>query len=571
MERKELKFKHWGLFGLLALGAIFLLLLAACSGPAQPETITKVETVIVEKEVEKEVEKVVTVEVEKEVEKVVTVEVEKVVEVTPEPGERVLTIGMNELVTSLDPPTDWAIAATWIHLNMFDCLIWRNRQTAEFEPWLAESYEQINDTTWRFKLREGVVFHNGEEFNADAVVWTYERILADDTMITYPQWTFIKEVKVLGPYEVEISTTAPEPAMLSKMAGTGCGIQAPKHGKEQADSGAEYQPVGTGPFKFVEWVKDDHITLAVNPDYWQGKPQIDTIIWRAIPEVSTRVANLLTGDVDLTVSVPPQDWPRVSENPETRIKQFLTTRVMLLALRTGPSKAQPDWTGVTSDVRIRQAISYAIDRQALVDLLDGMAIPVMSRVTPPTLGWDEKFINQVGEYNPEKAMQLLEEAGYNGEELTFHASTSWLKQKEVAETIEAMLEAVGLNIDLQVMDVTTFREQIYFPNKNDEIYMDALGNSFFDPWITMKEFEPGQKQRSGWVNKEAEELIVAAGQNMDPEARRDQYVRIQEIINEESPHIYLYQMKDAIGISDKIEWEPPLDEFLWMGNAVWRE
>ncbi len=128
MASKQLKFKKWGL---LILTAIVLgLLAAACAGAAQPETITKVETVIVEKEVEKEVEKIVTVEVEKEVEKVVTVEVEKVVEVTPEPGERILTIGMNELVTSLDPPTDWAIAATWIHLNIFDCLIWRNRQTA---------------------------------------------------------------------------------------------------------------------------------------------------------------------------------------------------------------------------------------------------------------------------------------------------------------------------------------------------------------------------------------------------------------------------------------------------------
>jgi peptide/nickel transport system substrate-binding protein len=481
-----------------------------------------------------------------------------------------VTIGMNELVTSLDPPTDWAIAATWIHMNLFDCLVWRDRETADFEPWLAESWENIDDTTWRFKLREGVTFHNGEEFNADAVDWTYQRILDDDTMITHGQWTFIDEINILGPYEVEIKTTAPEPAFLSKMAGTGCGIQAPEHGMAQAESGEEYVPIGTGPFQFVDWVKDDSITMAANEEYWQGKPDIDTLIWRSIPEISTRVANLLTGDVDLVVGVPAQDWERINENEGTGIEQYLTTRVMLLALRTGPSEQNPDWDGVTSDKRIRQAISYAIDRQALIDLIDGMGVPVLSRVTPPTLGWSEEFVDQLGEYDPDQAMALLEEAGYDGEELTFHSSTSWLNQKEVAEALTAMFEAVGLNIDLQVMDVTTFREQIYFPYQNDEIYMDALGNSFFDPWITVLSERSDRRERSGWSGENADavdQLIRDAAVNMDPESRAEQYQEIQRLINEDVPYVYLYQMEDTVGINDRMNWDPPLDGFLWLGNA----
>lgn len=482
-----------------------------------------------------------------------------------------VTIGMNELVTSLDPPTDWAIAATWIHMNLFDCLVWRNRETGQFEPWLAESVENVDDKTWRMKLREGVKFHNGEEFNADAVDWTYKRILADDTMITHRQWTFIDQINILGPYEVEFVTVDPEPAFLSKISGTGCGIQAPIAGKEQAESGAEYTPIGTGPFKFVEWVKDDKIVMEGNDDYWQGAPAIDTLTWKAIPEVSTRVANLLTGDVDLVVSVPSQDWERVNGNEGTSVKEFLTTQVMLLALRTGPSEKYPDWTGITSDKRIRQAISYAIDRAALIDLIDGLGIPVLSRVTPPTLGWDEKFINQLGEYDPEKAKALLAEAGYNGEPLTFHASTSWIKQKEVAEAIEAMLEAVGLNIDLQVMDVTTFREQIYFPYRNDEIYMDALGNSFFDPWIAVLSERSDRRERSGWsgpLADEADALIRDAAVDMNSETRAEKYVKIQDLINEDAVNVYLYQMYDTVGMNNRLGWEPPLDGFLWMGNAT---
>ena len=523
--------------GLLTTAAILLLALAlaACAAPAAPEAAApEAEEPMMDEEV-------------------------------------TLTIGMNELVTSLDPPTDWAIAATWIHMNMFDCLIWRNRETAEFEPWLAESYENIDETTWRLKLREGVTFHNGEPLTTDAVVWTYSRIIeaSRDEFITYNQWLFIDQMNVLDDHNIEIVTATPEPAFLSKMAGTGCGIQAPEHGRAQAESGGDYMPVGTGPLMFDSWIKDDSITLRANEDYWQGKPDVDVVIWRNIPEVSTRVANLLTGDVDMIVAVPPQDWERVNGNEGTNVVDFLTTRVMLLALRVGPSSTMEDWAGPTADPRIREAISLSIDREALLGLIDGMGVPVLSRVTPPTLGWDEQFINQLGEYNPERAMELLAEAGYDGEELTYHSSTRWLAQKEVSEALEAMMEAVGLNVDLQVLDVTTFNEQVYRPNRNEEIYMTALGNSFFDPWITVLSERSDRRERSGWAGPNADaadELIRAAAVNMDPEARGQQYVQIQELIAEDIPYVYLYQMRDTIGMSDAFAWDPPLDGFIWLGN-----
>ncbi len=486
-------------------------------------------------------------------------------------GGKTATIGMVELVTSLDPPTDWAIAATWIHTNIFDCLVWRNRETTEFEPWLAESYENLDPTTWRFKLREGVTFHNGEPFDAEAVVWTYERILADDTMITYPQWTFIKEINVIDPMTVDFVTQAPEPAMLSKISGTGCGIQAPVAGKAQQESGAEYTPIGTGPFKFSEWVKDDYIKLESNPDYWQGAPDIENLFFRAIPETSTRVASLIAGDIDLTVGVPTQDWERINANEGTSVEEYLTNRTLLLALRTAPSGGMPEWSGPTEDPLVREAISLAIDRATLIELVDGMGIPVLSRVTPPTLGWSDEFYNQVGEYNPDKARELLAQSSYNGEPLTFHTSTAFTYQKEVAEAITAMLQDVGFTIDLQVMDVTTFREKVYFPNMNEELYMDALGNSFFDPWITVREYAVGQKARSGWVNAEVERLIDEAGVNMDPEARAEQYIQIQRLINEENPAVYLFLMKDAMGKSDRLNFTMNPDNFLWMGFATINE
>jgi peptide/nickel transport system substrate-binding protein len=458
-------------------------------------------------------------------------------------------------------------------MNIFDCLVWRNRETAQFEPWLAESWETVDDQTWRFTLRKGVTFHNGEPFNAEAVKYTYDRIRADKTMITYNQWTFMEDVKVLDENQVEIRTTAPEPAMLSKMSGTGCGIQAPAHGEKVGREGVAENPVGTGPFKFVEWVKDDHITLAANEDYWKGKPEVDTIVFRAIPESTTRVSSLLAGEVDLIVSVPAQDIERVNAANGINVKEFLTTQVMMLAMRAGPNEKFPDWSGPTSDPRIREAIKLSIDRTALIDLIGGDGIPVLSRITPPTLGSNDQFIGKTGTPNLERARALMAEAGYNGEEITFHSSTSWPNQKEVAEVIAGMLEAVGFNVNLQVMDVTSFREQVYVPYKNEELYMDALGNSFFDPWIAVLADRSDRRERSGWSGELADQmdtLIREAAVNMDADARAAQYVKLQELQQSgEYPVMFLYQMQDNVGLSETIEWQPSQDGFLWLGNVKW--
>lgn len=485
--------------------------------------------------------------------------------------DEAITIGMNELPSSLDPPADWAIASTWIHMNLFDCLVWRDRETAEFEPWLASSWENVDDTTWRLQLREGVTFHNGEPFDADAVKWTYERIqngTAED-FITYNQWLFIDEITALSPYEVEITTVEPDPSFLSKMAGTGCGIQAPVAGQEMAESG-DYRPIGTGPYRFVEYVTDDFLVMEANEDYWQGAPDVETVTWRSIPENSTRVANVLTGSVDLITDVSPQDWERINDNEGTEVEDYLTTRVMLLALRAGPSDENPDWSGLTEDVRIRNAIKHAIDRELIMEVIDGLGVPTMTRITPPTLGTDPEMYDTFGDYDPERSMELLDEAGYDGEELTFHSSTSWLLQREVSQVIGSMLEAVGLNVNLQILDTTTFREQIYFPYQNEEIYMDALGNSFFDPWITVLSERSDRRERSGWSGPDADRvdaLIREAAVNMDPDERAAQYQEISRLVYDAGVSIPLYQMAGAVAKNSALDWDPPLDGFLWMGNA----
>ncbi len=487
--------------------------------------------------------------------------------------ESSIVVGLPELVTSFDYPYDWAIVATWIHSNLSDCLVWRDRETGEFTPWLAESYENIDDTTWRLKLREGISFTNGEPFDATSAKYTIDRILADPQALVHGQWTFISEVKIIDDYTIEIHTAEPEPAFLSKISATGCQVVPPVYTAEVGNEGFSQQPIGLGPYTLVEFVKDDHITLAANPDYWRGKPAIDQIVLRSIPEASTRVAELLQGGVDLITSVPIQDWERVESNPDLVLEPFLTTQIMMIALRAGPSESIPDFTGATTDPRVRQAIDLAIDRQAIIDLLGGMGIPTLTRVTPPTACSDPTLYDQVGEYNPEKARQLLQEAGYNGEPLTFHASLAYPMEKDVAELLAAMLQEAGLTIDLQIMDTSAFREQIYFPNLNQEIYLDALGNTFFDPWITVLGERSDRRERSGWSGPEADradELIRAAAVNMDAEERCQQYMEVQQLMAAANggPFLALYQMNDTIGRGSHLEFTPAPDGFLWFGEAT---
>lgn len=489
------------------------------------------------------------------------------------PGSSI-SVNIGELPTSLDPPRDWAIASTWVHMNLFDCLVWRDRNTMEFVPFLATSWENVDDRTWRMNLREGVTFHNGEPFNADAVVWTYQRIFtaSRDQFITFNQWTFIAEINVLGEYEVEFVTRDSDPAFLSRISGTGCGIQAPVAGRAMAESG-NYTPIGTGPYKFVSYAMDDNLVMEANQDWYFDVAQVERVVWRSIPEASTRVASLLTGAADLISAVPFQDWNRVNANAGTSVTEYLTTQVMLLAMRSGANEQFPGYAGPTEDVRIRQAIRHALDRETIIAVIDGLGVPTMSRLTPPTLGWSNESYNTFGDFNPERAAQLLAEAGYAGEELVFHTSATWINQRELAEVITAMLQAVGLNVRLQIMDTTTFREQIYFPYRNQELYLDALGNSFFDPWIVVLSERSDRRERSGWsgpVADEVDRLIRAAAVNMNAAEREVQYQEIQRLTYDQAVSIPLYQMIDAVGTSDRLAWSPPQDGFFWLANATLR-
>ncbi|WP_279041853.1 ABC transporter substrate-binding protein [Brevibacillus borstelensis] len=477
-------------------------------------------------------------------------------------GEKVLTIASGSDIVTFDIHDHNNTSTEAVHVNMFDYLVRKDAQQ-KVQPDLATEWETVNDTTWRFKLRQGVKFHNGDEFTAEDVKFTLERVATDNKLLEYGNYKQIKEVKVIDPHTVEIITHAPEPVLLNRLSRLGSGLLPSKYIKEKGWDEFLKNPVGTGPYKLGKWVRDDRLTLVKNDEYFGEKPKWDKVVFRSIPEDATRVAELLTGGVDIAVNIPPSDLQRIKDNDGTDTKQGPTQRVMQLTLRLTPGT-------VTENPKVREAIDLAIDKQAIVDnILAGGGVPTRTRVTPGNFGTNLDLYNKTL-YDPEKAKQLLAEAGYpNGLELTLNATSGrYLKDKETAELIQAMLAEVGINAKLELLEWSKFNEK-YKAKKFDEVFMIAYGNSMFDASLAFDRLTTERsKGESDYSNPELDKLLADAEKNMNMEEREKQYKQAQEIIAEERPHIYLYQMNANYGVSDRINFEPRLDEMLFVDEIT---
>lgn len=494
---------------------------------------------------------------------------------------RRLVVAQGAGVESWDPPAGWDTASEWIEMNVYDCLVYPDRETGEIVGWLAESYENTSPTVWRMNLREGVTFHNGAPFTAEDVKFSIDRIIngSREEFIVFDQWAFVKEVRIVDPLTVEIETGQPDPAFLSKLSGTGCGIVPKAYVEEVGSDGLANQGVGTGPFKLVEYDRNSFVSLVANDDYWGGRPAIDELIFRVIPEVSTRVAELETGGVDVAPGVLPQDWERIDGSPDRKIVHYLTDRVWELTLAHTPP---PGVDAVaTSLPEIREAIDLAIDRQELVDLAGGFGEPTLTRLTPPIPCSDQVDPPLYGQnpYDPDRARAILAEVGYpdvpGGPEIVLHSSFGqYLGQREIAETVAAMLEEVGFQVRLDIQELSTFREGVYQGN-NEELMLQSLGNFTTDPWLFVLNYNSrfGERisARGRYSFEELDELAAQADAEMDPAQRCAYVAEYAQKVAELRPSIILFRMSDAVGMAENLEWTPPSDGMLLFLNARFAE
>lgn len=476
--------------------------------------------------------------------------------------DKTLTIAQGADMVSFDIHNHNNTSTEAIHTNMFDYLVKRDKNM-QLQPDLATSWKQINDKTMRFKLRKGVKFHNGDPFTANDVKFTLERVAKDGKLLDHPNYVQIKEVKVVDDYTVDIITNQPEPVLLNRVSRIASGILPSKYIKEKGWDYFLKHPIGTGPYQFVEWNKGDRIVLKANKNYFGSKPKWNKLIFRVIPEDSTRVAELLSGDVDIAMNVPPEDWDRINKNDQTYVAKSPSQRVMMLEVR------QTKGT-VTANPKVREAIDLAIDKKTIVDsLFDGAATLTRTRVTPGNNGANEDLYKKTL-YDPEKAKQLLKEAGY-GNGLTLHLSAPsgrYLKDKESAELIASMLGKVGIKVKLDLLEWSRFSEK-YSSKSFNELFLIGFGNSMMDASNSLTNLKQAEaKGETDYVNPKTQRLLEKAEHNMNSDSRNKEYAEAQELIANDRPNIYLYQLDQVAGVKKNIKFTPRLDEMIYADDIT---
>lgn len=450
-----------------------------------------------------------------------------------------MAIALSAEVNTLDPHMTNNGPDFTVIRQVFETLLRRDPQTMEYQPGLAESWEVLDDNTVQFKLRKDVTFHNGEPLNAEAVKFSVERLLNPDTKSPHTSsLSAIDRVDVIDEHTVNIVTKEPYPLLLTRntLAFTGSIIIVPpQYIQEKGDAYFGENPVGTGPYKFKEWAKGEKVVLEVNQDYWDGgDPQIKEVTFHIIPEASTRISALLTGDVDFIERVPVDLIGRL-EHGSDDVKVVLSENggyAMMMQLN-------PEAHPALKDKRVRQALNYAVDIDTILEsIFGGYVTRVPVPADPKAFGFHTEL--KPYPYDPEKAKQLLAEAGY-ADGFTLDAYTSndrYPGDKFIAEAYTAQLEAVGVKVNLSTMEwgkLVTLMSQ----GQAGPMYQIGWTYSEFD----ISKLVPALHPSSGYStfdNEEFARLVDEAEKQMDPEKRKELWWQAQEVLVEEAPFIHAW-------------------------------
>ncbi len=487
--------------------------------------------------------------------------------VAPEPTGQIV-IAQTADANTLDPKYLKGRQTQNVLRLVFDSLYHRDNNM-KIVPWLATSYENPDERTWRFHLRRGVKFHNGNDFKANDVKFTLGRLLEDDSQ--FSTRNFVDRVEVIDDYTVDIITKEPYAAFMTRVVLWH--MTDEEYFNEVGPEGFASKPVGTGPFKFVEWIKDEQMVLEANPDYWGGSPKIKTVIFKPIPENATRIAALETGDVDLITDVPPDYVDQAPEGVE--IMTIPGTRAFYLGMNV-------NWKPF-DDVRVRQAMNYAVNVETIIEnVLNGLARPIDNPLLPEAFGY---IPTPVYSYDPEKAKSLLAEAGYpDGFEMELDTQPPL---KEIAEALAGQLSEVGIKAKVNIMEKAALYAK-YEPGFS-QTFLTSWGNSEADAdGMLSKQFysnryrcnllgpegETGYGNTelgcyyTGYANAEVDAYIEAGARTVDPEKRKEYYAKALKIIVEETPWVFLYNPSEVYAKRTRVQgWVPRSDALIILDKA----
>ena len=463
----------------------------------------------------------------------------------------------------LDPRAEAGVpGSSMMYPHMYETLVWRRKDTTP-DPALslAESWEQLTPTTLRFRLRQGVKFHNGDDCDAEAIKVSAASYAAPESKSSLKSLlAVVREVRVIDKYTVDYITAVPNRPLLRTLSSQ---TTLSPRALQELGSKIATHPIGTGPYKFVEYVPGQHLLMEVNPNYWGPPPKSPRLKIRFLPENGTRVAALESGEVMMITNVPPDTIKRLKSNPRLEMRTSVTNRIMLINLRTD----RPPW----NDKRARQALNYAIDKEAITEgILGGLAPIARAPLAPALLGSHPDL--QPYPYNPEKAKQLLAAAGGTG--ATFHLGVPYgryLLDKQIGEAIAGYLSDIGLQMIFDNPVWSAFVTEIakYDKAKYDG-YFYGWGVTTGEPDTQMREhYHSKFSRRSAYQNPEVDRLIDAAAESFDEAKVKAAYWKAQEIVWEECPWVFLHMQPDLNAVNKHLQgFEARLDEWLILTGAA---
>jgi peptide/nickel transport system substrate-binding protein len=500
-----------------------------------------------------------------------------------------LTIAVGIDADTLDPEGQTTTTVANMVDYMFDSLVWPNDERSGVQPGqpqyttlvpqLATSWTVSSDgLTYTFKLRQGVTFHDGTDFDAQAVKFNVERWL--DPNVRNPNryyFTDIDTSRIETPdrFTVVLHLKQPSPTLLERMASGVGEILSPAAVQKIGNDKIPLGPIdaGTGPYIFKEWAHGDHITLVRNPNYWGRKPTFDLVTFRAVPNAGTRETMLRAGDVQMAFEPPAPDVPALRKDASLRVVEGPSDRDVFIGLNNqyGPLK----------DVRIRQALNYAVNKRAIVQsVLFGLATVLESPTTPFLFGYTK--VQPGGwPFNPVEAKRLLAEAGYpNGFTVSFRTPTGrYIQDYQFAQAVAAQLANVGIRAQIQTTDWPSYVKWLLTPLEQTPLqifvlgwatqYLDADGELFGQ--FYSGQWPPHGLESTFYKDPKVDELLLTGQSTVDAKKRLDIYKEAQEMIWKDAPWIFLWSQNFYVVTSSHLEGVTTTPNEKWAAiYATWK-
>ena len=469
-----------------------------------------------------------------------------------------LVYALQSDVQNWDPPNSVLRESIILGYNVFDHLAARDLKTGKVGPSLALSWKNLDDTTWEVKLRPNVKFHDGTPFGAKDVKATFDRVLNPENKLTARgNHAKIKSVEVVDDLTVRFKTDGPYPLFVERL--TAQVMQSEKVIREKGHEWMQENPVGTGPYKLVKWMKKQEHLLVRNDDYWGPKPAFKYVRIRIIPEQATQIAELVSGGVDIIKAVPPDQMDVINKSGQARTVTSPILRTAFIQLdqagRSGPNPM--------TDKRVRQAANLAVDMDGIIKhVLNGLADRTATTVNPMAFGFD----SSVKPYKQDlaKAKKLLAEAGFPiGLEVGFMRTQPIVEPGlfQTSDAIVADLAKAGIRVKARMVGESGPFTNLVRDSKADPMFEWSWGYySIFDADAIFYDTMTCNQPYSYYCNKPFDDLVAQGRSTLDPKKRAEIYAKAQRMIHDDAAYLFKWGLRGVWGVSNRVEYEAPRDE-----------